>query len=390
MKKTGDGSIFLGIINSIKNRTVPFLLFVILTSGCAIGPRPVKQFISPSQALYDRANAYFLQRDYGSAIAAYEKFIKNYPSHKLIPGAYLGLAWSEYLLKDYAKSLEHLAQVRTQDKNLKDWIEKLSADCKKRISETKEITASALFNIPQYTRAETIKIEGALAEGSKVLINNREAKIENGIFSQEVQLEEGENIISIGITDKDGKTETKDVKVTLDRLKPVIKVTSAELDDFGYVEIIGETEKGSKVFAEDEPLSVDAQGKFKGQIKLPFRKQIKLSAEDLAGNSAEEIFYDSDYPDKPTGLRVRSIYGQNVDLEWNSNREKDIKGYNIYYSRAGDFSDLKRNTEVIKDIKYTFTGGLESGSTYTMYIRAVDKMGNESQTPSESVTVTMP
>lgn len=361
-----------------------------MLGGCAIGPHPVKKLISPSQALYDQADAYFRQKDYANAGAIYENFIKLYPTHKFVNGAYLGLGWINYLSGEYTKALEYLTMVRTQDKDLKSWVENLSTECKKKIAGTKEAgTTASLFNIPEFTNDDTIKIEGARGGAAKILVNSEEPQLENGLFIKEVALKEGENIITISITDKEGKTETKESKVILDKTNPAIKVTSAELDDFGYVELIGETEIGAAVFAEGEALNVDKEGKFRGQIKMPYNKQIKLSAKDKAGNTTQDSYSDTDYPDRVYGLRVRSVYGLNVDLEWNANREKDLKGYNLYYTFPGHFSDLKKNTEVIRDIKYTVTN-LESASTYTFYIRAVDKMGNESQTPSESVNATTP
>ncbi len=365
------------------------IILSLMISGCATTLKPLEKLVSPSESLYSQAEQHFQNKKYDIAIAVYERFIKEYPNHKLVSGANLGIAWSYYLKKDCPKTLEYLAKVRTQDKDLKTWMEKLGDKCKKEIASSGTLASSKIFNIPNATNQEILKIEGAAIEGGKILINDEEVKAENGIFSKEITLKEGENPISIVITDKDGKEEIKDTVVVLDKTNPTIVVNSVELDDFGYIEILGETEKNARISIEDVTFAVDSEGKFSGKIKLPRNKQFKLIAKDEAGNTAEEVYADTESPDQPTGLRVRDIYGDTVDIEWDENREADIKGYNIYHSRQGEFSDLKKNTEIIEDTTYTLTG-LGSGNTYTIYIRAIDKMGNESEVSEETLEVNIP
>jgi len=366
------------------------LVLVLTIAGCAIGPTPIKRFISPSQNLYDRASTYFEDKDYDTAIATYEKFIEDYPRHGLAPGAHLGIAWSYYLKGDYENSLTAQKKVKTKDKTLKAWLDKLASNCKTKLAGTEAAsTASRLFDIPPFTNQETLKIDGTVPQGNIISINEVEASIKDGLFSQEVSLEEGENLIKIQITDKDGNIETKDTKVTLDTIIPKIEVTDAELDDFGYVAISGLTEENSIVFANDEELLVSAGGKFEGELKLPHNLKITLVSEDRAGNTNKVIFSDREPPQRPTDLSIRSIYGNSVDLEWDENPEEDIKGYNVYYTLAGAFSDHKHNTDLIEDTTYTLVS-LESGNTYTIYIRAVDKMGNESDPSWETVQAVIP
>jgi hypothetical protein len=368
---------------------VSIILLGLAIGGCAIGPAPLKRFISPSQAAYDKANAYFQQRDYNAAIAAYERFIEDYPRHNLLPGAYLGLAWSYYLKGEYNKSLQALAKVRTKDEVLKAWVDKLSSACKTKLASV-ATTAVQLFNIPAFTNQDILKVEGTVPPGSRVSINEVEVTVKEGLFSQEISLLEGENIVKIEVTDKDGNVQAKESRVVLDTTPPPIEVVDAELDDLGYVTVKGVTEAGATVIAQDkEELFVSENGEFEGKVKLPRNLEIELVAQDPAGNVSRTVFSDTEYPDRPTGLRIRSVYGDSVDLEWNANLEEDIKGYNVYYSLAGEFQDQRYNVDVIEDTIYTMVG-LESGKTYTIYLRAVDKMGNESLESWETLTVTIP
>ncbi|MFC1508209.1 fibronectin type III domain-containing protein [Candidatus Omnitrophota bacterium] len=366
------------------------IILALILSGCAMGPKPIKRFISPSKALYDQASAYFEKKDYNTAIATYEKFVESYPRNDLAPGAHLGIAWSYYLKGDYENSLKAQKKVKAKDEALKAWLEKLANNCKTKIAGSASAsTASRLFDIPSFTNQETLKIDGTVPKDNIISINELGVTIEGGLFSQEVSLEEGENIIKITTTDKDGNIETKDTIVTLDTVVPDIEVTDAELDDFGYVAISGLTEKGSIILANNEELLVSSDGKFQGEVKLPRNLKIELVSEDRAGNTKKIVFSDTEYPDEPTGLYLKDTYGDSADIEWDKNREEDIKGYNAYHSLVGDFSDQKHNTELIEDTSYTMTG-LLSGSTYTIYVRAVDKMGNESDPSDRTVTAIMP
>ncbi|MFC1621332.1 fibronectin type III domain-containing protein [Candidatus Omnitrophota bacterium] len=357
--------------------------------GCAT-PTPIKKFISPSQAIYDRANAYFEEKDYDSAIATYEKFIKDHPRHDLTPGAHLGIAWSYYLKGDYEASMKAQKSIRTKDTTLKAWLDKLVSNCKSKLASTASTSAApSLFDIPLFTNQKILKVEGTIPQNSGLSINEISVIAKDGLFSQEIPLEDGSNLIKIKITDKDGNIETKESEVTLDTTIPRIEVTDAELDDFGYVTISGITEAGSVVIANDDELFVSPKGEFEGEVKLSRNLKIELISEDRAGNIGKMVFSDTDYPDRPTGLSLVSAYGDSADLEWNENSEKDMKGYNIYYSLAGGFSDQKHNTELITGTRHTI-GNLESGNTYAIYIRAVDKMGNESDPSRETVMAVMP
>ncbi|MBU1853139.1 MAG: fibronectin type III domain-containing protein [Candidatus Omnitrophica bacterium] len=373
----------------MKRIYVSITLCLILCS-CAGGLTPMKRFISPSQVLYDQASKYFEKKDYDNAIATYEKFVKDYPRNSLAPGAHLGIAWSYYLKGDYEKSLNAQKNVKTKDETLKAWLDNLANNCKTKLAgSVSAATAPRLFDIPPFTNKETLKIEGTVPQGSIISINEIEASVKDSLFSQEISLKEGPNPIKIQITDKDNNIETIESEVILDTITPEIKVTDAEIDNLGYVTISGLTEKNSIVLANDEELFVSAEGKFEGEVKLSRNLKIELVSEDHAGNIAKMVFSDREHPDSPTGLYLTATSTNSADIEWNKNSEEDLKGYNVYYSLSGEFKDQLHNRELIRDTRYTIDS-LESGNTYTIYVRAVDKMGNESNPSEETVSAIIP
>jgi len=59
------------------------------------------------------------------------------------------------------------------------------------------------------------------------------------------------------------------------------------------------------------------------------------------------------------------------------NDEEDIKGYRLFYRSQG--GALKEVQDLIEDTKYDAVGlSSDVSSTFQFYLRAVDKMNNES------------
>lgn len=85
---------------------------------------------------------------------------------------------------------------------------------------------------------------------------------------------------------------------------------------------------------------------------------------------------DTDYnpPNPPTGIEVLNGDSR-VDITWNSNRESDLAGYNVYYSYTYDGKyTLIGSTEN----NYFIDDGAVNGNTYYYAVTAYDYNGNES------------
>jgi hypothetical protein len=95
----------------------------------------------------------------------------------------------------------------------------------------------------------------------------------------------------------------------------------------------------------------------------------------LISCGVNDPYNDYTPPSPPSGLRV--LNGDNrVDLSWNSNRESDLAGYNVYYSFSydGKYTLLgsTKNT-------YFVDNGAINGNTYYYGVAAYDFNGNESE-----------
>ncbi len=86
-------------------------------------------------------------------------------------------------------------------------------------------------------------------------------------------------------------------------------------------------------------------------------------------------YYDNVPPSPPTGVQV--LNGDNrVDLSWNDNRERDIAGYNVYYSGSYDGKyELIGTTQN----NYFIDDGARNGILNYYAVTAYDYNNNESE-----------
>lgn len=94
------------------------------------------------------------------------------------------------------------------------------------------------------------------------------------------------------------------------------------------------------------------------------------------------VYADSSNPARPTGL-VATAYDPGVGLEWNSNTEVDLAGYNVY-RRVGR-TDVRLNNDLITTGAEFFHLTGEAGDTYC--VRAVDLGGRQSSNASATAVL---
>src|SRR3989344_18561 len=174
-----------------------------------------------------------------------------------------------------------------------------------------------LTSFPEITGEKKITIQGTISEESsyEVFVTNTSIAKGKGITLQaEVPLEEGENKISITITDKAGWITEKEVSIISDTKAPTLEFEFAKGKEFyqgrAETDISGTTEPGANVYlyvfrplAYDfnptfdkawESVTADAEGKFTfSEINF---EQPPISLEDLAPKQV------------PPGLQQESIF----------------------------------------------------------------------------------
>ncbi|MFC1510549.1 hypothetical protein ACFL49_02700 [Candidatus Omnitrophota bacterium] len=301
-------------------------LFALFFIGCT--PLIIEQtIVNPTEGKYYRATHHYENGDFEKAIKLYESFLEKMPKSDLATPAKLNLGMSYYYMDDYKQSHATLKDIKIEDENIKAYIAKICKECVSIAGD--EITKE---EIP------------AIAKRQK----------ENGIQ---------------------------------------IEILDAYLDRFGDVALSGKTNIKATVTSNGNQTDTDALNNFtisSGSWKKG--KPIIISAASSDGRTGEtEFFPDGEPPDEPDGLRVTSSSSNSIQIEWNENDEEDVIGYKLYYRLQG--GSAQEVPDIIDDTDYEAIGlsRMVEGAnrTFEFYLRAVDKMLNESDN-SDLLEVDLP
>jgi hypothetical protein len=163
------------------------------------------------------------------------------------------------------------------------------------------------------TRTAVIVVSGKVISAQHLFINGDPVEIEgdyewpdmDGDFSELVELDEGENILTITAQDAVGNTVTIVRKITLDTTPPMLQITSPEdgyktKDDIVTVE--GLTEPGAILSLGTGQSYGETDGTFSLSLNLdPGENVIVIVATDKAGNKAQKrITITRESKDVPT------------------------------------------------------------------------------------------
>lgn len=100
----------------------------------------------------------------------------------------------------------------------------------------------------------------------------------------------------------------------------------------------------------------------------------------MSEKSASFLVRDMSAPSSPTGLSL-AMDGRTATMSWVPNKDPDLQGYNIYAN------EIKDNAAPVRTNRYR-KEALVSGYTYTFYVTAIDRAGNES-TPSALISTAL-
>ncbi|MHA1399585.1 MAG: S8 family serine peptidase [Candidatus Heimdallarchaeaceae archaeon] len=91
----------------------------------------------------------------------------------------------------------------------------------------------------------------------------------------------------------------------------------------------------------------------------------KAAVDEVGGGGTPP---DTEPPSKVTGLIATAVSATQIDLNWNANSEPDLNYYNIY----------RDGVKIAETTATTYSDtGLQSSTTYTYEVSAVDNSGNE-------------
>ncbi|MCP5048207.1 MAG: hypothetical protein GY940_13630, partial [bacterium] len=147
-----------------------------------------------------------------------------------------------------------------------------------------------------YTGKETVvKVSGTIMDQSTIAyvkVNNSETQLNNGVFSIDLSLSEGENTITVTAADDYDNVAEKSITVTIDSLVPVLTsdLVHGSYLRTGTVTVSGNVSDASDVTftVNNQPVSLTA-GFFETQLELSEGEHtITLKAVDIALNQAIE------------------------------------------------------------------------------------------------------
>ena len=309
-------------------RILVVLLLILLVSGCTTMNK--RKIVSPSEHMYYKGNRCYESKNFDKAIELYQKFIEKKPKSELVIPAKLNLGMAHYYKKNFKDAYTILKDIEIEDANIKNFVEKICETCKTQAAD-----------------------EIAEEEKDKAVLAAFKALQKGGVIN--------------------------------------IEVIDAYLDNFGSVVIKGKTDKESTISVDEKEIETK-NNEFSATVSWKKGTSISLVATDESGSTGELNYYpDREAPDEPKGLQATNITSNSVEIGWDENAEEDIKGYKVYYKLSG--GALQEIPDIIEETRYEVVGlqSLIIGArkTFQFYLRAVDKMNNESD-DSDILEVVLP
>ena len=135
-----------------------------------------------------------------------------------------------------------------------------------------------------------LSVQGRVPPSTSLVVNGKEATVdEEGNFSVDVLLQEGENILQFEAADQVGNTAATERRVFLKTRPPALSLASVkegmEIDEPSLL-VVGQTEVGASVRLNGRELAVDSRGGFQGLVSLVEGDNlIKAEVTDRAGNT---------------------------------------------------------------------------------------------------------
>jgi hypothetical protein len=158
------------------------------------------------------------------------------------------------------------------------------------------------------TNAKSVKITGKAEPGSTVMVNGKPATVAaDGSYSIEVQLVDGQNVITVVCKDAAGNTTTQTIIVVADFTPPSVIINKIPvLYDATTYELSGRVEPGSKVVVNGVTANV-VNDYWKVEIPVkaaPDYTDVTIEATDASGNVAN-----------PVNAKITNVHVKIVNLQ---------------------------------------------------------------------------
>lgn len=143
----------------------------------------------------------------------------------------------------------------------------------------------------EWTSENLITVAGTVPSGTRLRVNGQEAVVDNqGAFSREVILQEGENVLKIEAIDDVGNVTSQEMIVRRKTTPPLLTVNIEEGEVFqqSELQVIGKTDPGTIVSIGGQTVSVSSLGEFQATVNLLTGDNLlDVMAQDQAGNTTQ-------------------------------------------------------------------------------------------------------
>ncbi|MEM7034417.1 MAG: FlgD immunoglobulin-like domain containing protein [Chloroflexota bacterium] len=143
--------------------------------------------------------------------------------------------------------------------------------------------------VDQWFSEAIIVVSGAAPAARSVTVNNQEATLlDDGAFSREIILQEGDNTIRVSVTDDVGLISTQERIVHLKTSPPEVNLNleNGTVLNQSTVQLSGRTEPGATVLVNNQVVPVSTLGEFQNTINLNNgENNVQVQVRDIAGNT---------------------------------------------------------------------------------------------------------
>lgn len=236
------------------------------------------------------------------------------------------------------------------------------------------------------TNQAELVVKGKTEAGALITVNGESVAVaQDGSFSLDLTLAEGENAIEVKATDGAGNQAKLTRIVTLDTQAPQLTLETPQeglLTNLKELVVSGKAEVGSVLTVAGAPVSLGADGSFATAVTLSEGgNTIEVIAEDRAGNRAaisRSVTLDTVPPELALSEPTDGLITNQLDQTVRGNTEPGVL-----------LTVNGSQVEVAEDGSFAATLSLAEG-TNTLEIRAYDPAGNETHKSVTVVVDTMP
>jgi len=320
-------------------------------------------------AQLQKADTAFLKNDFANAESLYKELLQSKDENTQI-SAELGLIKLYMKKNDFKKAISIIKptlEKRKLDEPFKEWLAYQNIIALFNLNLYVETYNSAIEYLRNYPKTKNYnKVKELTAISMKSLGKSTDLDLINALENAN----KAQNI----------------------NIKPVsLEIIDFYKDEFNYVNVIGKTDPKAIVFVDDNKTVVSANGEFNAKVNFRRGKAVVVKTQLSENQYTLKELIDVEEPNKPQGLELINLTNNSVAIRWNANTEKDILGYNVYYSlNASNWEKVNRDNDFVKITEYTINKRIPvpniNGVRVYIRITAVDKLHNESE-PSDILEV---